>query len=48
MKKLSEADYEFLVPYKNKKDLDKTMDGILTEMHRIGNASDINLKDVKL
>jgi DNA invertase Pin-like site-specific DNA recombinase len=35
MKKLSEVDYELLVPYKKKKNLDETMNDIITEMHRL-------------
>jgi hypothetical protein len=34
MKKLSEVDYELSIPYKNKKDLDETMDEMFTEIHR--------------
>jgi hypothetical protein len=38
MKKLSEVDYELLIPYKNKKDLDETMNDIITEMHRLADS----------
>ena len=38
MKKLSEMDYELSVPYKNKKDLDETMNDIITEMHRLADS----------
>jgi len=38
IKKLSEADYELSVPYKNKKDLDETMNDIITKMHRLADS----------